>query len=364
MVLMSPTAIRRLVLLGLFTVAAAQGCASLQTLGGPEAFARLESAVTDDKYDNSLTRTEVRVVRDDVVVSPALSMRLMKGDSITTARSTQVVMTFAAGYEVTLDTGTAIYIENPSIFLKWGRAFIRRLTGTADTLDVHTRHATLHDVGTSYVVTVLPTTTTVRVESGSVVAKGRVNTAMPWTRYEALQGGVIGVNQQPTRMETIDVSRLEQELSWVRRVDRITTVTVPQLDSLTEAQARATLEKSGLRTFFVTRRATGRYAVGHVVESSPGAGQRVRPGTYVNLVLEKAPTRVDRDAATGAAECVVPVITDRTRKEAEMVLKRANLRAEVMRRIGERDIVSTQVTRAGTRVPCGTVVQFVWGALR
>ena len=361
---MTPVAVRRLLLLALFTAAAVQGCASLQTLGGPQAFARVESAVTNDQLDNALSTSEVRIVRDDVVLSPALSMRLMKGDSITTLSGTQLVMTFAAGYEVTLDTGTAIYIENPSIFLRWGRAFIRRLTGTPDTLDVHTKHATLHDVGTAYVVTVLPTTTSVRVESGSVVAKSPTAGAQPWTRYDSLEGGEIAAGEQPRRMTRVTRAQLADELSWVRRVERITTVVVPQLDSMTEAAARDALTRVGLRTLFVTRRATGRYAPGRVVETTPGANERVKPGTYVNLVLEQEARRNPVESQTGAAECAVPMITDMTRKEAEAALKRAKLRGEVLRRVGERDIVSSQVTRAGTRVQCGTVVQYVWGALR
>ena len=360
---MTAVTIRRLVLLALFTTAAMQGCASLQNLGGPQAFARVESAVTDDKLDNALSTSEVRIVRDDVVLAPALSMRLMKGDSVTTAKSTQLVMTFAAGYEVTLDTGTAIYIENPSIFLRWGRAFIRRLTGTPDTLDVHTRHATLHDVGTAYVVTALPDSTTVRVESGSVVATTRIATTQPRTRYDALEGGVIAEGRAPRRMGSVSRLRLDEELSWVRRVERLTTVLVPQLDSMTEADARDALKRAGLRTLFVTRRTTGRYAPGRVVESTPGASEKVKPGTYVNLVLEQAPKRDDALQRPGAAQCTVPVITNMSRKEAESALNRANLGGEMLRRIGERDIVSSQVTRAGTRVPCGTVVQYVWGAL-
>ena len=350
---------RRAILSGLLALAVAQGCATLRA-SAARPFARLETAVTNDKFDNTLSRSELRVVRDDVVIAPSLAMRLQKGDSIGTGSGTQVMMTFAAGYEVTLDTGTAIYIENPSIFLKWGRAFIKRITGATDTLDTHTRHATLHDVGTSYVVTVTPAVTTVRVESGIVAARARDATAVPWERYGPLEGGVIVAGQRPTRTPAISRDQMDQELGWVRRIDRLSNVIVPQLDSMTETEAHAALDRVGLKWLIVLHRKTGRYAPERVVESTPGAGEKVRPGTYVTLVLEKPGS----NESDGVAQCVVPVITDRTRAEAEKVLAGANLRGEVIRRVGERDIVSSQLTKARTRVPCGTIIQFVWGVLR
>ncbi len=344
---------RRLVMLVLCAGALVAGCTPV-----PSAFARLDSAVTRDKFTNNPSKSDVRVVRDDVVLSPSVSMALKKGDSISTSSSAQIVMTFAAGYEVTLDTGTAIYIENPSIFLKWGRAFIRRLTGTPDTLDTHTRHATLHDVGTSYVVSVTPEVTTVRVETGVVAARMRGDSS-PWTEYGALEGGQIRVGQRPTRTARISADQMEQELRWVRRIDQISNIVVPQLDSMTERDARSALDRAGLRVLFVTHRTTGRYAPGRVIESTPGAGQKTKPGTYVNLVLEKAAAR-----DTQARQCRVPTITDMPEKTALALLARANLRGEAISRVGERDIVTTQQEKSGTMIACGSVVHYTWGQLR
>jgi hypothetical protein len=222
-------------------------------------FARLESAVVGDQSTGSPARANVRVIRGDSVVDPSISMRILKGDSIITSSSTRVVVTFAAGYEVTLDTSTAIYIENPSIFLRIGQAFIRRLRGTPDTLTTHTPQAVLHDAGTAYLVTVTPRATSVRVEEGAVDAGAR-DGGYPIVRYSRLDQGEITLGAGPQRMAKLQPAELETHLTWVRQVARISKVpsgktllqpralcTVPLIVGKTEAEAKRLLKAAGLQ---------------------------------------------------------------------------------------------------------------------
>ena len=317
-------------------------------------FARLESAVVGDQYAGSPTRTHVRVVRGDSVVAPSVAMRLFKGDSIITSATTRVVVTFEAGYEVTLDTNTAIFIENPSVFLRIGQAFIRKLLGqrpASDTtkLDVHTPQATLHDAGTEYLVSVNRGATDVSVLTGAVEAASRVSA---WrARYSALERGRID-STRGQRMPPLSREALEAELRWVRRVDRLTKIAVPRLDSMTEAQARAALERVGLRVLFVLQRETSDFAPGLVIEQSPVAGANAAPGTYVTLTVAKEPP---------SSQCTVPNIIEKKEAEAKRLLEAARLRGEVTQRIGEIDVVTSQSARAGSRVRCGSVVQYTWG---
>ncbi len=343
---------------GISAALLAASLASCKTLEQP--FARLESAVVRDRYAGSPQQADVRIVRGDGVVAPSISMRLQKGDSIITSATTRVVVTFAAGYEVTIDTSTAIYIQNPSIFLRIGQAFIRKLRGSTDTLTTHTPQAVLHDASTEFLVTVTPSVTAVRVVEGAVDAQTRDGT-YPTVRYSAFEQGEIALGQGPQRMPRLGREEIDARMRWVREVARVTRVVVPQLDSLTEAQARAALDRVGLRVLLVTRRESADHAPGTVVDHTPGAGESVAPGTFVSLVLARAARNEARDTAQSGAECTVPNITGRREAEARRLLEAARLVGRAIERVGEVDEVTSQIERAGTRVRCGSVVRYRWG---
>jgi hypothetical protein len=317
-------------------------------------FARLESAVVQDQYAGSPQSANIRIVRGESVVAPSISMRLQKGDSIITSSTSRAVVTFAAGYAVTLDTSTAIHIENPSIFLRIGRAFIRKIRGAPDTLTTRTPQAVLHDAGTEFLVTVTASETSVQVAEGAVDAESHDGT-YPTIRYRAMEHGVIS-SRGAQRMPTLTREELNTQLAWVRQVQRITRILVPQLDSMTEAQARATLDRVGLRVLIVTRREVTGYAPGVVVDHTPSAGDSVAPGTFVNLVLA-------REARPARGECTVPNIVEKTEAEAKRLLAAAQLTGRATERIGEIDVVTSQVEEAGSKVQCGSVVQYKWGRI-
>ncbi|HEV7992848.1 MAG TPA: PASTA domain-containing protein [Gemmatimonadaceae bacterium] len=325
---------------------------------GSPAFAHLESAVVNDRYAGSPTAANVRVVRGAEVVSPSVAMRLLKGDSITTSRTTRAVVTFAAGYEVSLDTSTAIYIENPSIFLRIGQAFIRKLLGThtaADTarLDTHTPQATLHDAGTEYLVSVGGQGTDVRVVSGAVDASSR-DGRWAGVRYSAHQQGRITPQGQRITMQPLTDRELDAQLVWVRRIEAITKVAVPSVDGMTENAARATLGRAGFSVLFVLHRETDAVAPGLVVDQSPSAGQLSAPGTYVTLTLSKAVRK---------ATCTVPNIVRKSEPEAKRLLEAAKLRGEVVGRDRTGRTVVSQEIKEGSRVDCGTAVRYTVGTV-
>ena len=331
-------------------VAAAAAC---KTFKPP--FARLESAVVSDRYAGSLSRANVRVVRGDSVVAPSISMRLLKGDSIATSSTTRLVVNFAVGYEVTLDTSTAIFIENPSIFLRVGQAFIRLIRGNGgDTtkLDTNTPQAQLHDVGTEYLVSVTPGATTVRVASGIVEASSR-DGRWPSVRYSELEWGEIGSDTRPNRGQRLNRDQFESQIRWVRQVERLTKVPVPKLDSMTETQARSAAERAGFRVMFVTHREEADRAPETVVDQTPSAGESAAPGTYINLVLAKEPKKA----------CTVPNITQKQEAEAKRLLEAARLTGQPTRDNGDTPIVTSQTEKAGAKVQCGSVVHYRVGVI-
>lgn len=327
-------------------------------------FARLTSAVVDDRYAGSLSSASLRVVRGNTVVAPSTSMGLLKGDSIITSPTTRAVVTFKAGYEVTLDTNTAIYIENPSIFLRIGQAFIRKVFGartssdTAKKLDTHTPQVSFTEVGTEYLVSVSGQATDVMVVSGAVAASSR-DGRWPGVTYTARQGGRI-TQGGPLRIQPVSDRQLADQLRWVRRVEAITKVPVPNVGSMTEDAARTELQRAGLRESpYVMHRETADVAPGLVVDQSPGAGQTAAPGTYVTLTLAKAPpTRsVPADSTRVLSRCVVPDLYKKSETTAKAMLERARLRWTIVSRDPNSSTVVKQDPASSTRVACNSVVK-------
>jgi len=324
-------------------------------------FARLESAVVDDRYAGSLSRANLRVVRANGVVEPSTNMGILKGDSVITSSTTRVVVTFKAGYEVTLDTNTAIYIENPSIFLRIGQAFIRKLTGRASSekLDTHTPQVTFTDVGTEFLVSVNGQATDVIVVSGAVSATSR-DGQWPGVTYAARQGGRI-TQGGPLRMQQVSDRQLASQLAWERRVEAVTKVLVPNVGSMTENAARAELQRAGLRESpYVMHRETADFAPGLVIDQSPGAGQTAAPGTYVTLTLAKAkPAPPPTGTTTTTQMCTVPDIAQKSVPEASRLLEGAGLRGRSLTRRAASDWqLALQNPGKNSSVACGSTVTY------
>lgn len=398
---------------GLALLLLVTGCKSLQ---GP--FAQLESAVVNDRYATAPARTAVQIIRGDSVLAPSLSMRLAVGDSIITSRDTRVVLTFRAGYEVTLDTNTVLYINGPSggqarldepglnsrsfelrsradaplggtrtagwtaggsgaglrlsapadtteasIFVRFGRAFIKHVFGKTRTIDAETSQAKLHEEGTEYVVSVDGRGTTVRVISGVVRAEDR--TGQYSARYREREGGFLQAGAPPQQMRTLSPNEVETELSWVRQVERVTKVDVPSLGGMTEAQARAALSRAGLRASLYVSRPNNDAASGTVIDQSPNAGQRVQPNSDVTLTVSKGPKRVaapDSGRVLRARPCTVPGITGRSQAEALRLLEAAGLKGSGTRNNNAIDnIVTSQSVSAQQEVNCDVVIRFTYG---
>ncbi|HET7231727.1 MAG TPA: PASTA domain-containing protein [Longimicrobium sp.] len=131
------------------------------------------------------------------------------------------------------------------------------------------------------------------------------------------------------------------------RQPRPETVTVPNLSTLTEAQARTALGRARLLLGAADSSESGFTAPGTVFAQRPAAGEAVPPGTFVTVTLTRS-TRV-----------TMPSLVGRPVAEARRVLADAGLRAGG---VTERDArgaagrVLTQSIPAGTRVRPGTAV--------
>ena len=121
---------------------------------------------------------------------------------------------------------------------------------------------------------------------------------------------------------------------------------VPALTGVTQAEATAALEKAGLAVGEVSRRFSDA-PVGTVVATTPAAGERLKPGSPVALVLSKGVELRD-----------VPDVQGRPRAEAEAALTAAGFRVEVTEVFSDtvaKGTVADQSPSSG-KAPRGSVV--------
>ncbi|MEO8451677.1 MAG: PASTA domain-containing protein [Gemmatimonadota bacterium] len=261
-------------------------CTSTTTVG----FGTLDGATVGDVENLAPNPADLRIVRDGAARPAQVGMEIQKGDTIATSRTARALITFRAGYEVTLDTATSIVVENPSILVRFGQVFLRKLGIARDTFPVRTGHVSIVDSSTSFIVKVLrDDSAVVVVDEGVAVVRPRTGTWVP-IRYHALQGGTFRGSEPPGRWTPVSREQFNLNLRWVRRVDSLTRVVMPRLDSLSEADARTVLDRAGLKVGEVLSKATGRAAAGTVIDQSPAAGERVARYTRVTFSIESGST--------------------------------------------------------------------------
>lgn len=384
--------------------------------------ATLSGVVVNGELATGSQMDRIRVIRSDRPLSASQGMVLRKGDTISTSADTEAILIFDEEWELGLDSETTVYISNPRAWLERGRAFVRKLVDRArEAFEVEDEHHVLAASGTEFVLeTDGPDAMTVSVLEGSVRVAPKAGDWEPVT-YGPLERGRLAAGEPPERMESLTAGEAEALRDFVRRMEEITTLRVPEVEGLSQDVAVATLDRSGLQVGDVSTRLTGEAEEGSVLTQSPVAGVEVRAGTAVDLVVEgegvrvpgvvgaaredaerrlaavglrvsvrevesddenpgtvlsQSPdprslvergTRVALTVAVTPAEpepCVVPELEERTEEEARRLLEGAGLGVgEITRLRYDPDRVSGQAIEAGSRVQCGTRVDFTLGVI-
>lgn len=391
--------------------------------------ATLSGVVVNGELATGSQMDRIRIIRSDRPLSASQGMVLRKGDTISTSADTEAILIFDEEWELGLDSETTVYISNPRAWLERGRVFVRKLRDRArEVFEVEDEHHVLAASGTEFVLeTAGPDAMTVSVLEDSVRVAPKAGDWEPVT-YGPLERGRLAAGEPPERMESLTAGEAEALRAFVRRIEEITTLRVPEVEGLSQDVAVATLDRSGLRVGDVSTRLTGEAAEGSVLTQSPVAGVEVRAGTAVDLVVEGAGVRVPgvvgaaredaerRLAAAGLSvsvrevesdeenpgtvlsqspdpralvergtrvaltvavtpspvavsprepePCVVPELEERTEEEARRLLEEAGLSVgEITRLRYDPDRVSGQAIEAGSRVRCGTRVDFTLGVI-
>jgi ferric-dicitrate binding protein FerR (iron transport regulator) len=84
-------------------------------------------------------------------------MSIRKGDALATSSDGVGLLVLADGYEVILEPGTDLTVENPSIFVRVGRVIIKKVKNIREALTVRTELGAAVVEGTEFVFEVAPT---------------------------------------------------------------------------------------------------------------------------------------------------------------------------------------------------------------
>ncbi len=137
-------------------------------------------------------------------------------------------------------------------------------------------------------------------------------------------------------------------LNWLN----VPTVEVPDVTGVALHEAETTLRQKGLRSAVVAQRFDDAIPEGHVLSQTPEAGELVRQGREISLVLSRGPEVV-----------IVPDLTGKPFREADLLLRAEGLEfGGVVYEHDDvipEDSVISQTPRPGMPVPKGTLVDLV-----
>lgn len=196
-------------------------------------FATLDDVLVDLQPDpRPATPSEygrVQVTRGGQVSNASPEMAIQKGDSVRTSSDGVGVITLAAGYEVILDPGTDITIENPSIFVRLGRIIVKKLAEVKAALTVKTDIGAAAVEGTQFVFEVRrDRSAAITVIEGQVKMYPIGRRGWDTVRYRGGQkGGWLAGGQRLTLPESAPVVELDAVRRRISSIDRVVRVRSP-----------------------------------------------------------------------------------------------------------------------------------------
>jgi len=291
----------------------------------PPAFAKLDDILVDDRAALPEEFGRVKITRAGATLDGAPGMAILKGDTVTTAADGVAVVTLAAGWEVIFEPGTIANIENPSIFVKWGKLIIKKLQEVKEALTVNNEFVSAGAEGTIFVFEVTrDKEVNISVVEGSVVVNSR---AARWeaVTYRAGDGGMIRAGVRPSAVLRLDTQSVRAIQQRVGRVEQIRRLRIP----------------AGALTPVV----------------APAPPPAVVPGA---VVVPDRPVRQPA-AEMRVRTCTVPKLIERTADAAQRELAAADLKVGQVSRLRSGTLVTQQKPAAGSAVACGSAVDFVIG---
>ncbi len=171
--------------------------AGLAALGCATPYAKLDGVLVDTRPALPTEGGRVTVVRDNARRNGQLKESVVKGETMLTAPDGAAILTIRPGYEVIVEPGTELSIENPSIFLK-------KVRQAKEALRLNTEFVSAGVEGTEFVFEVLKDGTVhIAVVDGAVVVRPRQASWAPVT-YLSGDEGFIRRGVPPGRVQRLD----------------------------------------------------------------------------------------------------------------------------------------------------------------
>lgn len=146
----------------------------------------------------------VTVIHEGQPRDGSLQQSIVKGDGMRTSADGAALLTIRPGYEVIVEPGAEISIENPSIFVRIGRLILKKLKAAKERLELKSEFVSAGVEGTHFVFEVLRDGTVhIMVVDGVVVVRPRQATWAAVT-YRAGEEGFIRRGSAPDPVRRLD----------------------------------------------------------------------------------------------------------------------------------------------------------------
>jgi len=265
------------------------GVPLLATLACAQPFGRLDGIVVEARPAMPGEFGRVQVTREGKSRDGAPGMSIAKADQLATAPDGAAILTLQAGYEIIMEPGTELTIENPSIFVTIGKLIVKLREGfeqAKEALTVNTEFVSAGVEGTQFFFEVTrEKAVQVGVLEGHVTVRSK-QARWPPVTYRAGDAATIRGDAAPSRTQQLDPATIRAIRQRILEVEQAVRPSVPDVRGMSENDARALLTRTGLRPGSTSKVITRRVPAGLVVGTIPPAGTARRAGDRVTLQVE------------------------------------------------------------------------------
>jgi len=183
-------------LLALVACLAAFGCAT--------PYAKLDGVLSDVRPTPQPASQGVTIIHGGQSRTGAPQQSVLKGDTMRTLPGGVAILTLRPGYELIVEPGSEISIENPSIFVTVGKLFLKKLKAAREALRLNTKFVSAGVEGTQFVFEVTrDDVVRLTVLEGFVWLRSRTT---GWTAvtYRAGESVTIRDGEPPGRIQQVD----------------------------------------------------------------------------------------------------------------------------------------------------------------
>ncbi len=141
-------------------------------------------------------------------------------------------------------------------------------------------------------------------------------------------------------------------------------LTIPDVTGKPFDEAKAQIEKIGLKVGKVTKEYSSEIPAGYVIAISPSAGTQVEPGTEIAFIVSKGEKPKAKPSKPKVVYVRVPNLKDKSLMQAREILESRGLRLGKVQKVTNPDelfdVIIDQNPKPGTKVKRGTAVNVIY----